>query len=57
MFHLEEHNVSTGIRYKMCAQIFVLSVNKSPIRYSFQNAMEYGIRYNANMTLTCMIYF
>ena len=40
MYHLEERSVSTAIRCKKCAQIFVLSVNKSPIRYAFRNATE-----------------
>ena len=37
---LEERSVSTAIRYENCAQILVLSVNKSPIRYAFCNAAE-----------------
>ena len=37
---LEERSVSTAIQYKNCAQILVLSVNKSPIRYAFRNATE-----------------
>ena len=40
MYHLEERGVSTAIRYKNCAQILVLSVNESPIRYTFRNATE-----------------
>ena len=31
MYHVEERSVSTVIQYKNCAQILVLSVNKSPI--------------------------
>ena len=38
MYHLEERSVSTAIRYKKCAQIFVSSVNKNPIRYTIRNA-------------------
>ena len=40
MYHLEERGVSTAIPYKNCAQILVLIVNKSPIRYAFRNAKE-----------------
>ena len=40
MYHLEERSASTAIRYKKSAQIFALSVNKSPIRYAFRNATE-----------------
>ena len=40
MYHLEKRIVSTAIRYKMCAQIFVLSANKSSIRYAFRKATK-----------------
>ena len=40
MYNLEERIVLTAIWYKKCAQIFVLSVNKSPIQYAFRNATE-----------------
>ena len=32
--NLEERSVSTAIKYKNCAQIFVPSKNKNPIRYT-----------------------
>ena len=35
---LEERSVSTAIRYKKCAQTFVLSVNKNPIRHTIRDA-------------------
>ena len=35
-----ERGVSVAIPYNKCAQIFVLSVNKSPIRYAFRNPTE-----------------
>ena len=38
MYHLEERNVSTAIRYKKCTQIFVSRVNQNPIRYTIRNA-------------------
>ena len=38
MYHLEERSVSTAIRYEKCAQIFVSSVNKNPIRYTIRDA-------------------
>ena len=38
MYHLEERRVSTAIQYKKCAQIFVSSVNKNPIRYAICDA-------------------
>ena len=38
MYHLEERRVSIAIRYKKYAQIFVLSVSKSPIRYIIRDA-------------------
>ena len=40
MYHVEERSVSTAIRYKNCAQILVLIVNKSPIGYAFRSATE-----------------
>ena len=40
MYHLEERSVSNTIRYKKCAQILVLSVNKSPLWCTFRNATE-----------------
>ena len=40
IYHLEERSVSTAIRYKKCAQIFVVDVNKSPIRYIFRDATK-----------------
>ena len=40
MYHLEGRSVSTAIRYKMDAQMSVLSVNESPIWYAFRNATE-----------------
>ena len=44
MYHLEERSVSTDVWYKKCAQIFVVDVNKSPIRYIFRDAtMSYAV--------------
>ena len=40
MYHFEERSVSTATRYKKCVEIFIFSVNKSPIRYAFRNATE-----------------
>ena len=37
---LEKRRISTAIEYKKCAQISVLSVNESPIRYAFRKATE-----------------
>lgn len=38
MCHSEERSVSTAIRYKNCAQIFVSNVNKNTIRYATRDA-------------------
>ena len=38
MYHLEERSVSTAIRNKKCAQTFVSTVNKNPIRYTIRDA-------------------
>ena len=40
MYHLEELSVSIAIQYKKCAQIFVSSVNKNPIRYTIRDAPD-----------------
>ena len=40
MYHLEEGSISTAIRYKKCAQIFAVDVNKSTIRYIIGDAMK-----------------
>ena len=52
MYHLEGRSVSTANRYKDCPQILVLSVNKSPIRYTFRNATEsYTVQYEHDFKL------
>ena len=38
IYHLEECSVPTAVRYKNCAQIFVLRVSKKPIWYTIRDA-------------------
>ena len=40
LYHLEECSVSTAIRYKKCAQIFISSVNKNPIQYTIHDTIK-----------------
>ena len=48
---LEERSVAAAIRYKKCAQIFVVGLNKSPIRYtkSYTVSCEHGLNVLTNV--------
>ena len=51
MYHLEERCLSTAIRPKNFAEVFVVNVNRSSIWYAFATLRK-TLRYNVNMALT-----